>query len=349
MKTTFVSTYALGNSLRTSIPRLQSELTKASTEVTTSRHADVGLALGNRTERTLSLRNDLAVRDGLIDSNGMVRGDLQLTQSTLTAMTDGASAFLNDLLAYSNLAGTGTQLLQSAQSALSAFIGFANTFAGGEYVFGGINNAVPPIADYSGAPKLALDTAFSTVFGLAMPDPQNDPAVAGITPAAMQSFLDNEFAALFADPAWTTDWSSASDTNRTSRISPSETIETSVNANEPALRKLAMAYAMVAELGTETLEAGTLDVVVAKARDLVGSAIAGLSGMQSRIGFAEQRVTAATARMTAEKDIVSRNITSLEGVDPIEAKVRFDTLSTQIEMSYALTTRILSLSILNYA
>jgi flagellar hook-associated protein 3 FlgL len=60
-------------------------------------------------------------------------------------------------------------------------------------------------------------------------------------------------------------------------------------------------------------------------------------------------VATATERMTAEKDIVSQGITSLEGVDPVEAKVRFDTLSTQLEMSYALTNRILNLSILNYA
>ena len=53
--------------------------------------------------------------------------------------------------------------------------------------------------------------------------------------------------------------------------------------------------------------------------------------------------------MASEKDIVSRSISTLEGVDPVEAKVRFDTLSTQMEMSYAMTTRILGLSILKYA
>ena len=67
------------------------------------------------------------------------------------------------------------------------------------------------------------------------------------------------------------------------------------------------------------------------------------------MGFAEERVSSATKRMASEKDIVSRSISSLEGVDPVEAKVRFDTLSTQMEMSYAMTTKILGLSILKYA
>jgi flagellar hook-associated protein 3 FlgL len=182
-----------------------------------------------------------------------------------------------------------------------------------------------------------------------MPDPQNDPAVAGIDAAAMAAFLDGDFAALFADPQWTTSWSSASDGNRTSRIAPNQRIETSVGANEPALRKLTMAYAMVAELGAEKLPAQTLSVIVAKSREILGSALADLTSMQSRIGFMEEQVTTATRRMTLEKDLASKDITSLEGVDPYEAKVRFDTLSSQLDVSYALTTRIMGLSILKYA
>jgi flagellar hook-associated protein 3 FlgL len=53
--------------------------------------------------------------------------------------------------------------------------------------------------------------------------------------------------------------------------------------------------------------------------------------------------------MAEEQDVVEARLASLEGVDPYEAKVRVDTLSTQIEMSYSLTNKILRLSILNYA
>ena len=53
--------------------------------------------------------------------------------------------------------------------------------------------------------------------------------------------------------------------------------------------------------------------------------------------------------MTRERDVIDVRTSTLEGVDPYEAKVRFDQLSTQIEMSYALTVRLSNLSILNYA
>jgi flagellar hook-associated protein 3 FlgL len=53
--------------------------------------------------------------------------------------------------------------------------------------------------------------------------------------------------------------------------------------------------------------------------------------------------------LTVQGDILETRIGALEGVDPMEAKVRIDTLTTQIEMSYALTVRFLEMSILNYA
>src|SRR5437763_323441 len=84
-----------------------------------------------------------------------------------------------------------------------------------------------------GGGKPAVDAAFLATFGIT----QSDPNVANITSAQMSNFLDNQFTALFADPAWSTDWSTASNQNLTQRISPNEKIETSVNANDTAMRK----------------------------------------------------------------------------------------------------------------
>ena len=47
-------------------------------------------------------------------------------------------------------------------------------------------------------------------------------------------------------------------------------------------------------------------------------------------------------------DLVDRRINVLEGVDPAEAKTRLDTLTTQLQMSYATTAKVMQLSILNY-
>ena len=349
MKTSFVSTYGMASALRQRIPQIQSELTKRSTEISTGRAADVGLALGQGTSRSLSLRHDYTMLNAHIDSNGLLQTKLKQTQLALQGMVDTGNSFLNALLSSNGTDGSAELVRQQAQAGISSFVDLANSVSNGHFLFSGINTSTQPIADYSGAPKLAIDTAFANAFGLSSTDPQADPAVANIDPAAMQAFLDGPFADLFDDPAWSTTWSMASDAPTTSRISPREEIATSTSANSPALRKLAMAFSMVADLGAENLPSATFDVIVSKSRELVGSAISELSQMQGGIGVAELRVSSATERLQIEKDAIATNISSLEGVDPAEAKVRFDTLSTQLEMTYALTTRILGLSIMNYA
>jgi flagellar hook-associated protein 3 FlgL len=349
MKTAFISTLTLNTTPRANLQRLQNELAQASKEVVTGRMADVGLEIGHRTARSVTVRHDHSAMQALIDSNASVKAQLGQSQSTLSALARDADEFMQVLLTAGEAVG-GAALLQSqAKSALDAFMSIANASDGGRYLFAGINTMAPPLADYVGAPKTAVDAAFAARFGLGLPNPQDDPLVPAIAAADMADFLDNEFAALFDDPAWTTDWSTASDTNLSAKISTSERVEISANANEAAMRKLAMAYTMAAELGTANLGAETLQVVIGKATEIVGSAVVDLTAIQARLGIAEDRVDRATARMQEEQDVLEARLAALEGVDPYEAKIRIDTLSTQIEMSYSLTNKLMQLSILNYA
>ena len=341
MRTTFISTASLLGAPRTGIVRMQADMAQLSKEVSTGRMADVGLNLGAETGRAASLHIDTAAISALIDSNGAAVQRLQQTQTALTKLTDGANTFMQQLIAQRDSA---TSVDGIAASALAGFVADANASDGKSYLFSGINSAIKPVADYSGAPKAAVDAAFLAKFGVA----PGDPAAANISATAISDFLDNEFANLFADPDWGTTWSSASDTPARSRVAPGESIDTSVSANQPAMRKLAMAYAMVAGLGTDSLGADARKAVIDKAISVLGTAVSGLTDLGQAMGSAENRVTAATTRLTAQQDILATRISTLEGVDPADAKVKIDTLSTQIEMSYSLTVKLLNMSLLNY-
>ena len=147
-------------------------------------------------------------------------------------------------------ASGGTIIAQPASANLQSLIATLNVTMDGQYLFGGINTGTAPMQDYApGSPsKMAVDAAFLATFGFA----QNSPTASSITAAAMQTFLDTTLAAQFANPAWGTNWSTATDQVMRSRISTTQTIDTSVSANEPAFRKLAMAYTMLSDLGTRT-------------------------------------------------------------------------------------------------
>ena len=192
---------------------------------------------------------------------------------------------------------------------------------------------------------LAVANAFTTAFGIS----QSNAAVASITPAAMQTFLDGAFADLFDPTAWSSTWSAAADQNIKSRISTSELVETSVNANDEAFRKLASAYTMLADLGTANLSQTTYQAVVDKATLVVGDA---LQGITDAAGEARQRPGARQERQRRawriQIDIMTSHIGALEGVDPYEASSRLSTLLTQVETAYAMTARIQQLTLLNY-
>jgi len=347
MKATFTSTSAISAATRLTMAKLQSQLTDAQKEVSTGRYADVGTTLGSKTGQSVSLRQEQTRLQAIIDSNGQVATRLDATQSALKSISSDAQDFLNQLI--SSRTGDVQRSLESeSKTGLKGLIGTLNTQVGGAYLFAGINADVQPLEDYDQTPpsaaKQAVDAAFQANFGFS----QSDPQVANITDADMQAFLDGPFADLFKDPAWGNTWSQASDQNLRSRISSSELVDTSVNANSDAMRKLVAARTMVAALGTANLNQGAFQKVVDQASKLTTDAIQGLNTLQTDLGITQKSVTDANDRMSVQSDILTKHVDALEGVDPYEASSRLSALMNQIETAYAMTGRIQKLSLLNY-
>ncbi len=192
--------------------------------------------------------------------------------------------------------------------------------------------------------KNAIDLAFSTYFGF----PQNSPAVSTITAANMQNFLNTTFAAEFASPAWDANWSDATNQVMTTRISTTQTVASSVSANEPAFRKLAMAYTMLSDIGTQNLNQSAFQTVIDNAIPIIGDAINDMAGIGATIGTVQEQTTTATSRLKVQADLITKQVNAMEDVSPEEASVRVTNLKNQLEMSLALTARIQQMSILNY-
>jgi flagellar hook-associated protein 3 FlgL len=346
MSANYISTLMLSSSLRSSITNNQAALSKASTEATTGRFYDVGLELGATTGGDLTLRADLSFADQLVDTNGLVSGRLDITQSRITQLGTTATDFLKDLIAARSTDGGGRIILPPASANLQDLIGALNVSYNGSYLFSGINTQNMPVSAYAAGStsKNQVDADFLATFGF----PQSSPNVKNITPAQMQTFLDTTFDAEFASPAWNTNWSSATDPVMQSRISTTEVADTSVSANQPAFRKLAEAYTMMADLGNTNMDQATFQVVVDKAIGLVGNAITDLATLGGNVGTVQQRITSATSKLKTQQDILNNQIVGIEQVDPTEASVRVNTLQTQIKTALALTSQLQQISLINY-
>jgi len=348
MSANFVSSQALATNLVLPAMQAQSSLTTAMTEESTGQYADLGLQLGEQSGYELSLKEQVGQLQTLTSNNSIVSTSLSTAQSALSAISSSAQTTLNDLATWTPSANSGASLQNMGQSALQSLIASANATSGDQYVFGGINSAVAPMADYYSTPasaaKTAIDQAFQTAFGI-LP---TDPAAANISASAMQSFLSGPFAALFEGASWSADWSSASSANTSAEIAPGQTATTSTNANQPGFQELAQAYAMLSEFGGSELSGAAQQAVATAASSLVSQGMDSMTNIEAELGSTQSAVTNANSAMSSQLTILQQQVGNLDDVNANTTAAQINSLTNQIQMAYELTSRLQELNLAQY-
>ncbi|MCJ8053995.1 flagellar hook-associated family protein [Shinella curvata] len=351
MKASFVSNMSLQNAMRITVASAQKEMLKVQEESVTGRHADVGAELGAKTARTLNLHRDLQRMESLKSTNALTTQRLAASQEALGQMSTAANDAMGVLIALSGI--TSADQLQLAQKnigdALSTFTAAANTSFSGEYLFAGINSDVMPFNDYfQTSPVSDAKAAFDAAFLAHFTFDQTDSAVSSIDPADMQSFIDSLETDFMSGVSWENNWSNASSENMNSRISASETVQSSTNTNVAGMRNMALGLVIGQELLALNISEASRKVVSDAAIDYMGRAVSGIDGERSKLGISESRVSQANTSLDAQITILSTSIKDMEGIDTYEAATRVTTLESQLSLAYTLTSRIQNLSLLNY-
>ncbi|MBC7313192.1 MAG: flagellar hook-associated family protein [Rhizobium sp.] len=348
MSTANISNLSIQTSMRLTIRQAQNELIKAQQEVTTGIYADIGAEIGGATSTVVDLTRDSLRLQSIKSTNAIATQRLEASQEALDQMATAADEMNEALIALSGTSNTSNleTAIQTITNSLDTFTSMANTSLGGEYLFSGINTDVQPIQEYTdtSAAKLAFDAAFVARFGFT----QTDPLTTGITAADMDDFITNDIEPMYSGADWTTDWSSATDEVMTSRISQSETVDTSATANDKSMRYLAMAAVVAKELLAIDLSDASRTVVTNKAIEYTGVATTGLNSTRTKLGLSENRIEKANESLQVQIDIIDTTLTSKIEVDAYEASTRVNNLLSLVEASYTLTAKIQALSLVNY-
>lgn len=332
--------------MRAQVLRLQREMLAAQTESATGRKSDLGLEPANAIGRSVDLRSDMSRIETLLSTNALATARLDATQTGLASLRKS----LSDLqgIAYGASGSTGRVALADAGRAMLGQAGvLLNMSVAGEPVFSGQNTTATPFRDYlapGSASKAAVDAAFSATFGFT----QDDPAVASITAADLRAFVEGPFADLFNNANWKTNWSSAADERLTSRISPDGVADTSVTANEPAIRKVVAAFVMATDLGVRGLNDNAFTELLSLTREALAESAPDLVALESGVGAMQNRVKSANETMQVALSTLNMSVNDLESVDPYEAATKVTSLMQQLETSYALTARFRQASLLDY-
>ncbi len=170
MSLSSVSTLSLANALSPTIERIQSTLSQEEVESSTGQYADLGLQLGEQSGYELSLREQSDRLTTLTASNSLVSTNLTSTQDVLTSISQSAQSVINQLAGWNAASSSASTLQSQGASALQELTSNVNTASNGQYLFGGQNSGVAPMADYFSTPtsaaKTAIDSAFQTAFGM---------------------------------------------------------------------------------------------------------------------------------------------------------------------------------------
>jgi flagellar hook-associated protein 3 FlgL len=302
---------------------------KLETEVSTGRLADVGLALGSSTERSVSLQRELLRLQTLTDTNAIVTQRLGASQQALSLMAEAAEQVRNTLVTFKGNDSVDQLSVQKSEikSAMSMFTAAANDY-----------NAT------GSAAKATFDSELATYMstnGIA--------SMSDFTKAQMEDFITNILAPLYADDTqWALDWSKASSQNMSSRISAGEVIQSSTAATTDGFRKFALASVIASELMDADVSSDVRTYIGEAAIGYVAQAVTGITAERSTLGISEARVKKANTSLEVQINLINTHITDLEGVDTYAAGVRMNTLLTQMETSYTLTARIQQLSLINF-
>lgn len=323
----------------------QQALSEAQREMATSRHADVNLTLGAATARNLDWRIMLGHFEMADASLGLADARAKSVQASLESIKSMASDLMPAIVGARNARDGQALLRDTAKAAMETMRERMNASFNGEFLFAGQNVTQAPFAAFAGSSaEAAFDAAFLAEFGIA----KDDPAAAAITPSAMQQFLDIRFEALFEPAAWSGNWSSASGSNPLTRLSKTQTADLGANANEQPIRDIFNALTILAEAGNGRLNQAAFETVADHALARIASAVQGLGAMQARIGVGQADVSRVKQSNTMQKNVLTEQISKTESIDVHEVALRVNSLSAQLETSYAIAGKLSKLSLVNY-
>jgi flagellar hook-associated protein 3 FlgL len=335
---------------------LDRQLSAAGREVSTGIKDDIYRALGARSGEALEVRARMERNANFINSNKLLSNRLELTATALKEIRETAQEFQK--IAVPN-AKTPTQTVRelqaAARSALEQITYQINVTYGDAALFGGTDSAKQPLQQFeqvNGAtglsPKDVLDQVIAG--GLA----NAGDAAAKI--AELQGIFDNvdptparNYESTFYNGTDTFDAFGQRNTRLTAQIDDGVTLEHGVQASEPAFADLVRGLSMLAATDpAQIADGGAYAEWVGNAVSAIGAGVSGILDTETRLGGQQQVLERTLNSQEGRDDLYNSQVLTLEGVDAYEAAAKVRQLQTQLEATYAVSSRLANLSFLNY-
>lgn len=320
--------------LRRQGAHLVGEMDRLTREVSTGRTADTAKHLSGNLLPLADIERALTLADAHRDVARIAAADAAMMQVALARVGESGGALAEAALTATaaNGAMQPGALAEAARASLSTMIGALNISSAGRALFGGELADRPPLA---GAETLLqeLRTALA-----AAPDA-----------TALRGALDTFFDAPGSGFA-TAIYGGGQAPAASHALGAGETVSLRIRADDVALRDQIKQAAMLSLLGDPALALGHEDRA-ALARDMGAGLLAGQDGvtrMRAQLGFAEERIAQAQARIDAETTSLSIVRNDLISVDIFASATALEQTQTQLETLYTVTARTARLNLASF-
>ncbi len=322
---------SLTNILARQGAELRGQVQRASQEVATGRHADLGKVLRGDIVPLLAIDASLA----RLSAYGRATTDAatqaaaqQAAMSGLSALASGITTTLigaRDFQTPVQISALGAE----ARGRLESAIALLNTQAGGRAIFAGAETGTVPLGSVED-----MLTALETAAAGAM--------TGGQVAAAVTAWFD--------DPMGFGAFYRGGDPLSPLSIAPGETAELGTTAMDPALRKTLAGFAMAAliDRGVLANDHAERALLAASAGQTLLTGEDARITLAARIGTTEAQIEAARVRNAAEATALGVLRSEIGSVDPYEAATRLETARTQLESLYLVTARVSRLSLTEF-
>ncbi len=307
------------------------QVQRASQEVATGKHSDIGQALRGDFSPLLAIDASLsrlaAYRTNATDAAFQTAAQ----QSAIAGLSQLASGISTTLLGARNFS-TPAQidtLAADAKGRLASAVGLLNTQASGRAVFSGTATDTVPLGSVD-----AMLTALQT-------------AATGATTAGQVSAAVNGW---FADPLGFGAFYQGGPALSAAPIAAGEAADLSTTAMDQTLKDTLAGFAMAALIDRGVLAGDPTERarLAATAGQQLLSTTDARTTLAARIGSVEAQIEAARTRNGAEETALGILRSDIGSVDPYEAATRLQTVQSQLESLYLVTARVSRLSLTEY-
>lgn len=310
---------------------LRGQVQRASQEVATGKHSDIGVALRGDYSPLLAIDSSLSRLSAYTSNAAEAAFQASAQQAAVSGLSELAAGIATTLLgakSFSTAAQVDT-LAADAKGRLASAVGLLNSQASGRAVFSGTATDTVPLGSLDD-----MLTALQT-------------AAAGATTAGQVSAAVNGW---FADPLGFGAFYQGGGALAPAPIAAGETAELSTTAMDQALRDTLAGFAMAALIDRGALagDPGERGRLAQQAGQQLISTEDARTTLQARIGMVEAQIEGARTRNSAEEAALGILRSDIGSVDPYEAATRLQTIQSQLESLYLVTARVARLSLAEY-